>query len=55
MIGGVLVERSVKEVLPALEQNNEQVSKFMLRPSRDYLPFICQQILQNSFADNETN
>ena len=25
MVGGVLVERSVKEVLPALEHNNEQV------------------------------
>ena len=26
MIGGVLVERSVKEVLPALRKNKEQVS-----------------------------
>ena len=26
MIGGVLVERTVNEVLPALEQNREQVS-----------------------------
>jgi len=26
MIGGVLVERSVKEVLPALRKNREQVS-----------------------------
>ena len=25
LVGGVLVERSVKEVLPALEHNNEQV------------------------------
>ena len=27
MIGGVLVERSVKEVLPALRKNREQVSR----------------------------
>lgn len=27
MVGGVLVERTVKEVLPALEGNKEQVSK----------------------------
>ena len=27
MIGGVLVERTVKEVLPALETNKEQVKK----------------------------
>ncbi len=27
MIGGVLVERSVKEVLPALKFNSEQVGK----------------------------
>lgn len=27
MVGGVLVERTVKEVLPALENNKEQVSK----------------------------
>lgn len=26
MVGGVLVERTVKEVLPALENNKEQVS-----------------------------
>lgn len=26
MVGGVLVERTVKEVLPALESNKEQVS-----------------------------
>lgn len=26
MVGGVLVERTVKEVLPALEGNKEQVS-----------------------------
>ena len=25
LVGGVLVERTVKEVLPALERNNEQV------------------------------
>ena len=27
MVGGVLVERTVKEVLPALENNKEQVNK----------------------------
>lgn len=27
MVGGVLVERTVKEVLPALENNKEQVSR----------------------------
>ncbi|XP_030635941.1 prefoldin subunit 2 [Chanos chanos] len=27
MVGGVLVERTVKEVLPALENNKEQISK----------------------------
>ncbi len=27
MIGGVLVERTVNEVVPALEQNKEQVNK----------------------------
>lgn len=26
LVGGVLVERSVKEVLPALEHNNQQVN-----------------------------
>lgn len=30
MIGGVLVERTVNEVLPALEQNKEQVIIFDL-------------------------
>ena len=30
MIGGVLVERSVKEVLPALKKNKEQVSCLLL-------------------------
>lgn len=31
MVGGVLVERTVKEVLPALEGNKEQVSKGLNR------------------------
>lgn len=31
MVGGVLVERTVKEVLPALESNKEQVSRRGLR------------------------
>ena len=30
MVGGVLVERTVKDVLPALEHNNEQVCKVTL-------------------------
>lgn len=30
MIGGVLVERTVKDVLPALENNKEQVGSFIL-------------------------
>ncbi|NXM07452.1 PFD2 protein, partial [Tyrannus savana] len=29
MVGGVLVERTVKEVLPALESNKEQISKLI--------------------------
>ncbi|KAM7028956.1 prefoldin subunit 2 isoform 2-T2 [Acridotheres tristis] len=29
MVGGVLVERTVKEVLPALESNREQISKLI--------------------------
>ncbi|XP_048369381.1 prefoldin subunit 2 [Sphaerodactylus townsendi] len=29
MVGGVLVERTVKEVLPALESNKEQISKII--------------------------
>lgn len=29
MIGGVLVERTVNEVLPALEQNKEQITKLI--------------------------
>lgn len=29
MIGGVLVERTVGEVLPALEQNREQITKLI--------------------------
>lgn len=29
MIGGVLVERTVSEVLPALEQNKEQITKLI--------------------------
>ncbi|XP_075884348.1 prefoldin subunit 2 [Nelusetta ayraudi] len=29
LVGGVLVERTVKEVLPALESNKEQVSKLI--------------------------
>uniref|UniRef100_A0A493T2D5 Prefoldin subunit 2 n=1 Tax=Anas platyrhynchos platyrhynchos TaxID=8840 RepID=A0A493T2D5_ANAPP len=29
MVGGVLVERTVKEVLPALESNLEQISKIL--------------------------
>lgn len=29
LIGGVLVERTVKEVLPALETNKEQISKII--------------------------
>jgi chaperonin cofactor prefoldin len=32
LVGGVLVERTVKEVLPALEQNRENVS--LVRPVR---------------------
>ena len=30
MIGGVLVERTVKDVLPALENNKEQVSSYSI-------------------------
>lgn len=29
MVGGVLVERTVKEVLPALENNKEQVGEIL--------------------------
>ncbi|KAM6949658.1 prefoldin subunit 2 [Aplochiton taeniatus] len=29
LVGGVLVERTVKEVLPALEKNKEQISKIV--------------------------
>ncbi|KAK5875721.1 hypothetical protein CesoFtcFv8_026770 [Champsocephalus esox] len=29
LVGGVLVERTVKEVLPALESNKEQISKLI--------------------------
>nr|XP_009666399.1 PREDICTED: prefoldin subunit 2 [Struthio camelus australis] len=29
MVGGILVERTVKEVLPALESNKEQISKII--------------------------
>ncbi|KAG8430499.1 hypothetical protein GDO86_020490, partial [Hymenochirus boettgeri] len=29
MVGGVLVERTVKEVLPALENNKEQIQKVL--------------------------
>ncbi|NXT30354.1 PFD2 protein, partial [Syrrhaptes paradoxus] len=29
MVGGILVERTVKEVLPALENNREQISKII--------------------------
>lgn len=29
MVGGVLVERTVKEVLPALESNKEQIQKII--------------------------
>ena len=29
MIGGVLVERNVKEVVPAVEKNGEQVIPFL--------------------------
>ncbi|KAM4664037.1 prefoldin subunit 2 [Discoglossus pictus] len=29
MVGGVLVERTVKEVLPALEKNKEQINKII--------------------------
>nr|XP_006113984.2 prefoldin subunit 2 [Pelodiscus sinensis] len=29
MVGGVLVERTVKEVLPALESNKEQINKII--------------------------
>uniref|UniRef100_A0A6I8SYL3 Prefoldin subunit 2 n=1 Tax=Xenopus tropicalis TaxID=8364 RepID=A0A6I8SYL3_XENTR len=29
MVGGVLVERTVKEVLPALENNKEQINKIL--------------------------
>lgn len=35
MVGGVLVERTVKEVLPALEGNKEQVSKGLIGMARD--------------------
>lgn len=35
MVGGVLVERTVKEVLPALEGNKEQVSKGLNRVTRN--------------------
>ncbi|GAA6100118.1 hypothetical protein Q7C36_004372 [Tachysurus vachellii] len=30
LVGGVLVERTVKEVLPALENNKEQISKLVM-------------------------
>lgn len=30
LVGGVLVERTVKEVLPALENNKEQISKLVV-------------------------
>ena len=36
MIGGVLVERTVKDVLPALENNKEQVRTFSCRTTRGY-------------------
>ena len=36
MIGGVLVERTVKDVLPALENNKEQVRTFSCRTIRGY-------------------
>jgi hypothetical protein len=40
MIGGVLVERTVKEVLPALETNKEQVSlKKKQKKARIYFYF----------------
>lgn len=41
MIGGVLVERTVKEVSPALESNREKVRGFLFA-----LNFLCQK---NSF------
>ncbi|MEE6514974.1 hypothetical protein FKM82_023447 [Ascaphus truei] len=41
MVGGVLVERTVKEVLPALENNKEQVTPASLRSNNglQLLPF----------------
>ena len=39
MIGGVLVERTVNEVLPALETNKDQVWPFM-NPLLEFLKFI---------------
>nr|XP_054509915.1 prefoldin subunit 2 isoform X2 [Agelaius phoeniceus] len=38
MVGGVLVERTVKEVLPALESNREQIST--LTKSLSFPPFL---------------
>lgn len=37
MIGGVLVERTVNEVLPALEQNREQVRDIIIFSALSYL------------------
>jgi hypothetical protein len=43
MIGGVLVERTVKEVLPALETNKEQVGFFFKLKFLNQLKLINQK------------
>ena len=43
MVGGVLVERTVKDVLPALEYNNEQVLNLA---SLADLPHTCRKSVE---------
>lgn len=38
MIGGVLVERTVKDVLPALESNHQQVTEQLTAPQSLFGP-----------------
>ena len=50
MVGGVLIERTVKEVLPSLEENMEQVGVVSVSLLRPYfiLAVKTNRIIKNS-------
>ena len=53
MVGGVLVERTVKDILPALEHNFEQVCVLLLTSECELLSQNCSFL--DDCVDKETD